>query len=389
MTKPLDRMKVLDFTQMLPGPFGTMILADLGADVIKVENTESPDIMRFLPPIVDGVSALHAHINRGKKSLGINLKKPEAKDIIYRLVEQYDVVIEQFRPGVMEKLSIGYKCLKRINPSLIYCALSGYGQTGPYASRAGHDINYMALSGVDSISGRRETGPVLGGIQVADIGSGAKNIVIGVLSAYIARKETGRGDCIDVSITDGVFAMSLFATAGYLSGGPEPRREDILSGGMLYDYYTTSDGGYLSVGPIEQKFFAEFCEGIGCGDIARTGIINSAHKERVASIIASKPLSHWEKVFESRDACVEPVYSISEALSNPPLSERDMVVSVRREEGGTVRQIGNPIKFESGHHYATTAGVALGLHNEGILASAGFGEEEIGRLKECGAVGPS
>lgn len=389
MTKPLDGMKVLDFTQMLPGPFGTMILADLGADVIKVENTESPDIMRFLPPIVEGMSALHAHINRGKKSLGINLKKPEAKDIIYRLVEKYDVVIEQFRPGVMEKLSIGYKSLKRINPSLIYCALSGYGQTGPYASRAGHDINYMALSGVDSISGRRETGPVLGGIQVADIGSGAKNIVIGVLAAYIARKETGRGDCIDVSITDGVFAMSLFATAGYLSGGPEPRREDVLSGGMLYDYYATSDGGYLSVGPIEQKFFAEFCEGIGCDDIAQTGIINSAHKGRVASIIASKPLAHWRTVFEKRDACVEPVFSIPEALSNPPLSERDLVVSVKREEGGTIRQIGNPIKFESGHHYAATAGVALGRHNNEILASAGFGEDEIARLKECGAVGPS
>lgn len=388
MTKPLEGMKVLDFTHMLPGPFGTMLLADLGADVVKVENTESPDIMRFLPPIIDGMSALHAHINRGKKSLGINLKNPEAKEIIYRLVEHYDVVIEQFRPGVMEKLDIGYKCLRRINPSLVYCALSGYGQTGSYASRAGHDINYMALSGVDSISGRDEIGPALGGIQVADIGSGAKNMVIGVLAAYIGRKETGRGDCIDVSITDGVFAMSLFASAGYLAGGPVPRRGDVLSGGMLYDYYAASDGGYLSVGPIEQKFFADFCEGIGCGDIAPTGIINTTHKESIASIIASKPLSHWKKVFEKRDACVEPVYSISEALANPPLSEREMVVSVEREGGGTIRQIGNPIKFESGHHYSARAGVSLGIHNDEILASAGFGKDEIIRLKECGAVGP-
>ncbi len=387
MTKPLEGMKILDFTYLLPGPFGTMTLADLGADIIKVENIESPDIMRLMPPHIEGMSAVYAHVNRGKKSLGINLKKQGAREIICRLVCEYDLVIEQFRPGTMERLGIGYEQLKEINPSVLYCSLTGYGQSGSYAARAGHDINYMALSGVESISGRRDTGPVLSGIQVADLGSGSKNVVIGALAAYIGRMKHGRGDRIDISITDGVFAMSIFSAAGFLAGGKEPERGDFLTGGALYDYYATADGRYLSVGPIEPKFFSAFCEGIGCSDISGTGIINWKNKERVAGIIASKPLSHWTKVFGDFDACVEPVYSFAEAISRPPLSEREMVVDIGTVGGGKLKQIGNPIKFGSGHHYADTAAVPLGFHNEEILALARFDKGDIDRLRESGAIG--
>lgn len=387
MTRPLSGMKILDFTYLLPGPYGTMMLSDLGADVIKVENPESPDIVRLMPPHADGVSAVYAHLNRGKRSLALNLKKDEAQEIVGRLVREYDVVIEQFRPGTMKRLGLGYEDLARINPSIIYCSLTGYGQSGSYADRAGHDINYMALSGVESISGRKETGPVLTGIPVADIASGSKNLAIGVLAAYIGRQATGMGDYIDVSITDGVFAMSIFATAGYLAGGPEPARGDLLSGGSLYDFYRTSDGGYLSVGPIEQKFFASFCECIGCGDIAPTGIINWNNKERVAAAIAEKPLSHWREVFKNCDSCVEPVYSIGEAVTSPPLSERDMVVRVKTEDGNEVRQIGNPIKFGSGDHYAGTGGVPLGAHNDEILAGLGYSAEQVRHFGEAGIIG--
>ncbi len=387
MPKPLDGLKMLDFTYLLPGPYGTMLLADMGADIIKVENSESPDMMRMMPPYVDDMSAVYSHVNRGKKSLSINLKKPEALEIIRGLAREYDVVVEQFRPGTMERLGIGYEQLAKINPSIIYCSLTGYGQTGSYAGRAGHDINYMALSGVESMSGRKETGPVLTGIQVADIASGSKNLVIGVLAAYISRARTGKGDCIDVSITDGVFSMSVFMTAGYLAGDKEPIRGDILSGGALYDYYVTSDGGYLSVGPVEQKFFSVFCECIGCQDIAPTGIINWNHKERVAKIIASRPLSHWRGVFRECDACVEPVYSVGEAISNPPLSERDMIVQVKTHAGKQARQIGNPIKFKSGHYYAATGGATLGFHNEEILTNLGYAKDEIRRLRDDGVIG--
>jgi alpha-methylacyl-CoA racemase len=387
MSKPLEGMKILDFTYLLPGPFGTMMLADLGAEIIKVENSESPDIVRLLPPHVDDVSAVYAHLNRGKKSLSINLKHDAAREIICRLARDHDVVIEQFRPGTMDRLGIGYEALAEINPSILYCSLTGYGQTGSYACRAGHDINYMALSGVESISGRKETGPVLTGIQVADLASGSKNVAIGVMAAYINRMRTGKGDYIDVSITDGVFSMSVFATAGYLAGGKEPVRGDLLSGGALYDFYTTADGGYLSVGPIEQKFFAVFCDCIGCGDMAPTGIMNWNNKERVAHAIAEKPLSHWREVFRNCDACVEPVYSISEAVSNPPLSERDMVVPVKTASGKEVRQIGNPIKFKSGHYFAPAAGAALGYHNDEILLGMGFTADEVRHFKDTGVVG--
>ncbi len=387
MSKPLAGMKILDFTYLLPGPYGTMMLADMGAEIIKVENSASPDIVRLMPPHVDEMSAVYAHLNRGKKSLSINLKNDEAREIIYRLVKEYDVVIEQFRPGTMDRLGIGYKRLAEVNPSIIYCSLTGYGQTGSYADRAGHDINYMALSGVDSISGRRETGPVLSGIQVADIASGSKNLAIGVMAAYINRMRTGKGDYIDVSITDGVFSMSVFATAGYLAGGKEPVRGDFLSGGAIYDYYRTSDSGYLSVGPIEQKFFSAFCECIGCPDIAPTGILNWNNKERVARAIAEKPLSHWREVFRNCDACVEPVYSISEAVSNSPLSEREMVVPVKTVLGNEIRQIGNPIKFRSGHHYALTAGVPLGFNNKELLSDLGYSADDIRRFRDAGVIG--
>ncbi|HEY9162166.1 MAG TPA: CaiB/BaiF CoA-transferase family protein [Desulfomonilia bacterium] len=384
---PLSHIKILDFSYLIPGPYGTMILSDLGADIIKVENSENPDIVRLYPPYVDGISAVYAHLNRGKKSLSLNLKKKEAREIIFKLISEYDVVIEQFRPGTMDRLGLGYEALSKINPSLIYCSLSGYGQTGSFSGRAGHDINYMALSGVESISGRRDTGPVLTGIQIADIASGSKNVIIGVLAACINRMNTGKGDYIDVSITDGVFSMSLFTIAGHLAGAVEPQREDFLSGGALYDFYPTSDGKYLSVGPIEEKFFKVFCETIGRPDLIESGILNWNAKECVRNIIAEKPLAYWREKFMACDACVEPVYSVGEAIANPPLSERDMVVEVSTGKGGKVRQIGNPIKFKSGHYYAPACGVTLGYHNHEILTHLGLTEKEIKDLEMINAVG--
>ena len=385
MSYPLKNLKILDLTYLLPGPYGTMMLADLGADIIKVENPNNPDMLRMLPPIVNGISAVYAHINRGKKSLALDLKSPESKNIIYKLIKDYDIIIEQFRPGVMEKLGFGYNDLNKINPSIIYCSITGYGQTGSYSQRAGHDINYMALSGVDSFSGRKATGPSLHGIQIADIASGAKNMVIGILAAYIKRQATGQGDHIDISITDGVFAMSAFTTAAYLEGETLPQPEtQMLNGGGIYDYYATSDGRYLSVGPIEPKFFQSFCQAIGYTDILNNIDFSPEavlmHKKNIAKIIASKPLSYWITVFSSIDACIEPVRTLEEAIANPPLSERDMIVSITDVKGSTFKQIGNPIKFSSQNYIAQSAGVSLGYNNDEILQSIGYNKDTIEQL---------
>ena len=387
MQPPLNELKILDFTSLLPGPFGSMMLADLGADIIKVENPGSPDPVRFMPPIVNGVSALYAHLNRGKRSLCLDLKKKKGRDVIRALVTEYDILLEQFRPGVMARLGLGYDDLRKINPRIIYCSLSGYGQDGPLADRAGHDINYRALAGIDSFSGRKETGPCPGAVQLADICGGSKNLVIAVLAAYINRLRTGTGDHIDLSMTDGVFALSVFSAAGYLAGGREPGREqELLNGGVLYDYYQTADGRYLSVGPLEPKFFAAFCETIGHSDLAAKGIManvaDPSIKNKIAATIKSKSLSHWRDVFSRTDACVEPVLSVSEACGSALLRQRGMIVSLTGNGGVSINQIGNPIKFGSYNGVASFPGVAAGTHNESIFYSLGYSDTEINSMKE-------
>lgn len=391
MNPPLEGMKILDFSHLLPGPFGTMMLADLGADIIKVENPENPDLMRLVPPLVHGISAAYAHVNRGKRSLALNLKHEDAREVVYALVGEYDIVVEQFRPGVMEKLGLGYARLREINPSIIYCSLTGYGETGSYAQRAGHDINYMALSGVESFSGKKEFGPTLCGIQIADIGSGSKNLCIAILAAFIRRLRTGEGEYIDISITDGVFAMTAFQTAQYLGGGSEPAPEtEIFNGGSLYDFYRTADNRYLSVGPVEPKFLIAFLHALNMGDVFDGGIHSAEEvlevKREVARRIAQKPLSHWIEVFGTIDACVEPVRTLGEAIHNAPLSERSMIVTVRDAQNNEYHQANNGLTFASGEYVAAMPGCELGAHTAEILHRLGYSDEKISDLRAKGAL---
>ncbi len=391
MNYPLNKMKILDFTTLLPGPYGSMILADLGADIIKIENYNNPDLMRFLPPLVNNVSAGYAHLNRGKRSLGIDLKKSGAKEIIYRLVKKYDIVLDQFRPGVMERLGIGYEKLREYNESLIYCSVTGYGQKGTYANRAGHDINYLSLAGINSYSGRKSSGPALNGIQIADIAGGSHNMVIAVLAAYIKRLDKGEGDYIDISMTDCAFSLTAFYTAGFLAGGSPPQREsEFLNGGSIYDYYRTLDGRFLSVGPVEEKFFGKFCEAIGLSEVSYKDLLAGENiseiKKKVTEIISSKTLDHWVSLFKDIDACVEPVLTIDEVTEKSPVAERDMIFSIRNEKGVMTKQISNPYKFRSGIYNSKFAGVTVGYHNDDILKGAGFGHAEIKKFQEEGII---
>lgn len=387
---PLEGMRILDFTYLLPGPYGSMMLADLGADIIKIENFNNPDLMRISAPFIDGVSAAYAHINRGKRSLGLDLKNPGARAIVFRLLRDYDIILEQFRPGVMERLGLGYDDVRKAFPSVIYCSLTGYGRTGRYAARAGHDINYLALSGIDSYSGREKTGPALSGIQIADVCGGGKNLAIAVMAAFIRRLAGGGGAFIDLSITDSTFGLSAFQAAGFLAGGGEPAREgEILNGGAVYDYYRTSDGRYLSVGSLEPKFAEAFYRAIGMDEMVSPVLLSheqlAASKRRVAEIIASRTLEHWRGVFAEIDACVEPVLTLAEAVESPPLADRNMIAEVRNHAGRTLRQVANPVRV-GGECTARQAGTPLGHHNTEILASLGYSPDEIEEFRTNGVI---
>ena len=388
MTAPLASLKILDFTTLLPGPFATMMLADLGADVVRVESPTRPDMVRMKPPFAGDVSAWHATLNRSKRSLALDLKQPGAVEVIKRLVQRYDVVLEQFRPGVMERLGVGYDDLSAANPGLIYCAITAYGQDGPYRDRAGHDINILALSGIASHSGRADSGPPPLGVQVADVGGGSYGAIMGILAAIIHRQQTGEGQFVDASMFDGALAWNALATADMLASGEDPEREGgLLNGGAYYDYYATRDGRYLAVGSLEPKFWRGFCEAIERPDLVERGLARGrgqqqALKAEIQEVIASRTLAAWMATFDERDVCVEPVLSVSEALEHPQAQARGAVVDVPREDGPPQPQVGHPLKFSRSQPVYRHAGVSPGAHTVEVLAEAGYDEAEIAALRE-------
>ena len=351
MANPLSTLKILDFSTLLPGPYATMLMADMGAEVLRVEAPGRVDLTKVVPPFDGKFSTAFSYLTRGKRSLSLDLKQPEAVDQVKTLVQEYDIVVEQFRPGVMDRLGIGYEALKAVNPRLIYCAITGYGQTGPYRNRAGHDINYLALSGVASHCGRADSGPPPMGIQIADVAGGSHHAVMGILAAVIHRQHTGEGQLVDISMTDAAFAMNAMAGAACLAGGQEQAPEaGMLNGGTFYDYYQTKDGRWLSVGSLEPQFSARLCDTLGLPELKNLALSqNPAHqrqlKEALKTRFAEKTLAEWQVVFADVDACVEPVLTIAEAAEHPQLKARGMVIEVDRGDGKMQRQIGKPIRF--------------------------------------------
>jgi alpha-methylacyl-CoA racemase len=389
MPGPLASLKILDFTTLLPGPFATMMLADMGADVVRVESADRPDLVRLLPPFDGDTSAWHAVLGRNKRSLALDLKHAEAVSVIKQLVDQggYDIVIEQFRPGVMDRLGIGYEVLRSVNPRLIYCSLTGYGQTGPYRDRAGHDINYLALSGILSYSGRRDSGPPPLGVQVADIGGGSFGALVGLLAAVVHRYHTGHGQAVDISMFDLMVAWQSHLISQTLLAGEIPAAEAmILNGGHVYDLYQTKDGRWLSIGSLEPKFWEGFCAAIERRDLFEPGLSLDAGtqqwvKVEIAAELAGRTLSEWSALFAAMDVCVEPVLTVPEVLEHPQTLARGLVVDVPRSDGVTQQQIGSPFRFSAGEPAYSHAGHALGTDTNEILLSAGFTENDIKTLR--------
>ena len=390
----LNGLKVLDFTTLLPGPFATMMLADMGAEVIKVESPDRVDLAKHLPPMDGEVSALFGQLQRSKRSLALDLKQSDAREIIYQLIQEYDIIVEQFRPGVMDKLGIGYEKLKEINPRVIYCSITGYGQTGPLRNRAGHDNNYLAIAGVASYSSRKNEVPVPAGIQVADLAGGSLPSVIGLLAAVYHREKTGEGQYIDISMTDAVFSLNAMYGTGYLAGGKEPEPEsEMLNGGSFYDYYETLDHRYLSVGSLEPQFQTRLCQLIG--DINLVKLSSSqkpdeqeAFKRTLAVAIKQKSFEEWLTILgDDFDGCVEPVLKFSEAVNHPQIQERNLVVSVPKLQGGTQKQIAFPIKFSTQPAEYHFTGVQTGTHTEEILKEAGYDLQVIETFADKGIFG--
>jgi crotonobetainyl-CoA:carnitine CoA-transferase CaiB-like acyl-CoA transferase len=390
MSGALNGLKVLDFTTLLPGPYATMCLADMGADVLRIISGSRPDLVDFFPPIVPGtqLSAAATQLGRNKRCMALNLRDPRAVKIIHQLVADYDIVIEQFRPGVMAKFGLDYEGLKKVNPAVIYCSLTGYGQTGPLRDRAGHDINYIARSGVVSYSGKKESGPGLVGIQIADVCSGSNNAVIGILAAVVCRQNTGRGQHVDISMTDGMIAFNAMFGAGFLVDGREPKRDgDYLNGGSLYDYYETKDGRYVSFGGLEPQFFTNFCNTVNRPDLITGGVMPrqiETVKKEIREIFLTKTRDEWVDIFNRTDACFEPVLSLAEVFSDALTLERGMVVDVPLPGGGNVRQIGNPVKLSDTPAQYRQAGVSGAVHNREVLSALGYTDQEIDEFEKTG-----
>jgi len=381
---PLEGLKVLDLTRLIPGGYATLILADLGAEVLKVEDTQAGDYSRWIEPIIGGNGVYFAALNRNKKSIKLNLKTEEGKEIFKELVKNgYDIVIESFRPGVMDRLGIGYNALKEITPSVIYCAITGYGQTGPKKNKALHDLNCMAVSGVLGITGE-DLPPIPG---IADTASSLFS-VIAILSAYVSREKNGQGQFIDISMTEGVISFFSFHLIKYLVDGklPEVRNTDFTGKFPCYEIYKTKEGGYVSVAILEEKLWKNFCLAVGRDDLIEKQYDSSTEtKEKVENIFKSKTRSEWEQIAEEFDFCLEPVLNFKEVYNHPQLKERNLFFEINHQ-GEEIPQVRIPFLMSGLANIPMNPPPLWGENTEEILISLGYDKEKIKSLKEKGVL---
>ncbi|SFC70002.1 CaiB/BaiF CoA-transferase family protein [Bacillus sp. UNCCL81] len=388
----LNKLKILDFTRLLPGPYATMILADLGAEVLRIESPFHPDLLQTSPPFDGDQSAAHQTINRSKKSITLDLKNEEATEIIYKLVKEYDIVIEQFRPGVLDKLGLGYEQLKKINSKLIYCSITGYGQSGPYRNRAGHDNNYLSLTGVLSYSTRKNERPVPMGIQIADQVGGSLHAIIGILSAVIHREQSGEGQWVDISMTDCTFALQSLMGSGWLTQKINPKPEEhLLNGGVFYDYYETADGRFFSVGSLEPSFRKQLCEALEIREFLPYSFSEDKEeldlfKNEVKRAFSKKTYNELIEIFSKFDACVEPVLTFEEACEHPQVKERGLLVNVKKNDGTSQLQVGSPFKTSVFNPTYQHVGVKPGTNTKEVLLNLGYDNQTINRFIENGVI---
>jgi crotonobetainyl-CoA:carnitine CoA-transferase CaiB-like acyl-CoA transferase len=379
-TGALDGITVIDLSRLLPGPYCSMILADHGARVIAVEDR------RFA---ADGLFI--EEVNRNKAHMTLNLKHETGRDIFLRLVQRCDVVIEGFRPGVVHRLGVDYDTLRGVNPGLIYCSITGYGQNGPYRDRVGHDVNYLAVSGVLDLMGEPDRPPAIPGIQIADMAAGGMNAAIGILLALWARGTGGEGQYIDISMTDGSLGLLPLALFQQRRFGRAPMRGNALLAHRYacYNTYETADGRYLSIGALEHRFWKRLCDHLGQAELIphqfdetrRTQIT-----ERLRAEFRSKTLAQWEKELADLDVCWAPVHCLEEALEAPLFKAREMVLETLDPRNLPTAAIGVPIKLSGTPGSVRTPAVGFGESTAAILGELGYGEADIRAFADQGVI---
>ncbi|MBK1781875.1 CoA transferase [Advenella sp. WQ 585] len=375
---PLQGVRVLDLTRLLPGPACAMHLADMGAEVVKVEDTGAGDY---------AWAALRSQVNRNKRGLQLDLKKEEGKALFLDLCEKADVLIEGFRPGVMERLGVGYETVKQRNPAIVYCSMTGYGQTGPYSQAAGHDINYIARAGVADQVGNGAGKPALSNLPLADLLGGASTATIGILAALFDAQRTGKGRLVDISFSDGILAYAGLPMAALNEfGQATPAGITKLTGAeAYYGFYETADHRYIAVGAFEKKFWDEFCELIEREDLKPLhGTLEPEKsdyaRQELGRLIAAHDFAWWSAKLDGSDCCVTPVLNLNETACDEHFKERGMIIESSNEKGVTVRQLGSPFKMSGFEFSIHTPSPAAGQHTREVLQDWGVDTQRIRKL---------
>ncbi len=387
----LKGITILDLTRLLPGAVATMMLGDYGAEIIKIEEPGTGDPMRYSRAGIRHPGGYFFVTNRNKRSITINLKHPAGREAFLRLVERADVVMEGFRPGVMDRLGIGYEVLRKINPRLIYCAITGYGQSGPYRDKAGHDINYISIAGLLGVNGPRDGAPQIPGVQLADLAGGSMSSVIGVLLALQARERTGEGQIVDISMMDNSLALMFIPFATWLAGQTQPRRgaEGLTGRYACYNIYETKDGRYLSLGALEPKFWRNACLVLGREDLIESHFDNDRQQEMIeilSEIFKTRTAGEWLEDFEKVDTCVALIKDLSEMIDDPQVRHRNLIQGLEHPIEGELKQIAPTIKLSATPGSMKSAPPQLGQHTTEILKEIGYADESIEEMRSNGAV---
>ena len=391
MSGPLEGLVVLDLTRLQPGNYATMVMGDLGADVIKVEEPGRGDYVRWTPPMVGEMSAMHRVLNRNKRSVTLNLKKPEGADLLMKMVAGADVLIESFRPGVMDRLGVGFERLSEHSPGLVYAAITGYGQDGPYKDRAGHDLNYLAYGGVLGTGGPKDGPPTLPSVQIADL-SGAMMAVIGVMGALYRRNVTGKGDFIDVGMMDVAISWLALHVGPWFAGAPQLQRgQGYLNGGFpFYRVYECSDGKHISVGALEPQFWSALCNALELPELIGDQFTDEARRDEVHKILEEKFLSktrdEWSALLSELDTCVAPINDFEEMAIDPQVVARQMMAPAPIDGAPSWKDLGVAVKLKRNPGSLNLPAPGLGEHNDEVYGHLGLGADEIASLSSAGVI---